>query len=138
MKKYWKIILLIILIGGLVLSIKYVFDSEKINLNSYKPDYTLSCEVLLSDFENNEKDANQKYLNKVVQVSGNIGEIVQSPENKCIVVLKSKTDIFGINCMITDRNFNSKDYRVGDMVTIKGIVNGFLDDVILSDCILIK
>lgn len=138
MKKYWIIILLVILIGGFILSIKYVFNSDKINLKSYKADYTLNCEVLLSDFVDNEKDANTKYLNKVVQVKGAIGEIVQSSENKYVVVLKSKSDIFGINCMITDKNFKIDDYKVGEVVSIKGIVNGFLDDVILSDCILIK
>jgi hypothetical protein len=138
MKRTWIFISIALLGVVIILSLKYVFNSDKINVKTQKSDFVIGARELFYDFESNETQATNKYLNKIIQVHGNIGKIIQTPDKKSVVILKDKNEFFGINCMITDKEFRFESLKEGDSVSVRGVLKGYLNDVILSDCAFIK
>jgi RecJ-like exonuclease len=137
MKKVW-IILVIVLLLFFTILISYIFKSNKVDLKFENAEFVLNSNELSKDFESDESKANTKYLNKVVQVKGKVAEIINTQDNKVIIILKDADMISGINCMIESGKLPSGEIKVGEVLSIKGIVKGFLDDVIIGNCVIIK
>jgi hypothetical protein len=126
-------------ITGFILFIWFaIINRSNEDLHNSEAQYQLNAEDLLVQFESNELQANTTYINKVVEVTGNIGEISTDNEKGIVIILKKNSDIYGINCSFSDKKAKLDDLRIGDSVCIRGIVRGYLDDVIVNNCILIK
>jgi hypothetical protein len=89
--------------------------------------------TLFQEFSTNEAEANRKYLNKAVEVSGVIATIDQNQDKQRYLVLQSDDALNGIMCTMRDSNWTAK---TGDQVTVKGFCSGFISDVKLTDCVL--
>jgi hypothetical protein len=87
---------------------------------------------LANDYETNESIANAKYLDKVMEVNGEIVEVGSNQKGETIVALKG-TDMSGVRCTLANTETNK--YKTGDTATLKGICTGYLTDVILVNCI---
>ena len=70
MKKWALIVLLVISIGGYIGYKMYnkPFDVMK----DMKEDFSMTAEDLYNQFDANEEEANKKYLNKIILVSGKV------------------------------------------------------------------
>ncbi len=88
---------------------------------------------LFSDFVANEQDANKRYLDKAVEVTGKITEITSDMERHTVVELATDDILFGVRCTLLD---SQTSLQPGDTVRIKGICKGFLSDVIITNGIL--
>lgn len=88
---------------------------------------------LFSDFVANEQDANKRYLDKAVEVTGKITEITSNMERHTVVALATDDILFGVRCTLLDAQTS---LQPGDTVRIKGICKGFLSDVIITNGIL--
>jgi len=115
-----------------------IYNTKKRNISSEETNYKVYANLLFLEFENDETAASKKYINKVIEIKGKIGEISKSQDKDQMFVLRETEDIFGINCMVVIENIKSNHYLVGDSITIKGIVQGYLSDVIVNNCIIIK
>lgn len=89
---------------------------------------------LFSAFSENEQQATQKYNGKVLEITGIVSSTASNQEGKTIVQLQTNDPLFGINCTM-EKNTGIKQ---GETVTIKGVCSGFITDVILIRCYLIK
>ncbi len=136
MKKLWMLI--IILSIGIIIILYNIYNTKKRDIHSENTFFKLYANELFGEFEKDETVAGQKYNNKIIEIHGKIGEITKSQDNDIMFILKEKNDVFGINCMIVDKDIKSNHYLVGDSITIKGIVQGYLNDVIVNNCIIIK
>lgn len=126
--------ILILLIGfGIGL---YLYNKPRQSAESQTSTAFIPAEILYKQYQENEIDANQKYLGKVMEVQGVVSTISQGDTLK-ILSLASKNPAGGINCQMftSDKNISVK---VGDAITIKGKCTGFLMDVNLVDCIVKK
>ncbi len=141
MSKISKQILTVLVILGFVGTSMgiYLYNKPHIDLANQQADISFAASKLFSEFETDENSANKKYLNKIIEVRGNIQEITKTDDGGLIIVLRGEEDIFGVNCA-----FEKKDaqkivgIKTGKEITVKGFCTGMLMDVNLSRCVLVK
>lgn len=125
-----KIILVVILLGGLVGGIiGYTMWNKPHTKVEDVEGLKVSVSELYSAYDTDETAANKKYLNKVVTIKGTVSEIQENQDGNKLVILEDK-----IQCTMRDKNVNT---NVDAAVTIKGFCNGnSLFGVVLSDCVI--
>src|SRR5580658_4298721 len=100
-------------------------------------DFTVSADSLYQQYQTNEHTADEKYLGKVIEVSGKLAE-VQHSGNSEIWILSPQAGGGGINCQLFAGTKVDPEPKNGAVVTVKGRCTGFLMDVNLADCVLRK
>jgi hypothetical protein len=98
----------------------------------------VSATELYAKFTTNEPQANQAYLNKVLQVSGQVLEVKSTSAAGEVVVLNTGDPMFGIACSLDKVETPAHEVKPGEKITIKGICTGYLSDVVLSRSYLIN
>lgn len=96
----------------------------------------VSAKDIVKEFQTNETASNTKYLNKVAEITGEVLEAKKDQTGKPTVTLKSD-DSFS-NVFITLRTDKQLEVKAGKEITIKGIVTGFLSDVVVIDAVVTK
>jgi hypothetical protein len=84
---------------------------------------------LFNAFETNEENANKIYLDKVIEVSGVVSEIITNQSGKPVIILSTDNPVFGINCTMES---SIEPIQIGSTISITGICTGYLSDVILT------
>jgi tRNA_anti-like len=100
-------------------------------------DFLISADSLYQQYQTDEHSADQRYLGKVIEVSGKLVEI-QHSGNSEIWILSPQPGGGGINCQLFAGTKVDPEPKSGDAVTVKGRCTGFLMDVNLADCVLRK
>jgi len=96
-------------------------------------------EVLKFWFEETEPQANERYLNKVVAITGKLSGIEANEKGDPVLVLETGTALGGVRCtMESGQTQQIATLQEGGEVQVKGICTGMLLDVILIQCVLIK
>ncbi len=90
---------------------------------------------LVTEYETNEAEANKKYLDKVLNVSGKVTEISKNQDGNHVVTLVG-SDMGTVICTVEDKA--AAPPAAGDVVTVKGICTGYLTDVVLARAVLEK
>jgi hypothetical protein len=119
-----------ILWGGIVLLILigagwgwYLYDKPHRSAAGITPDLIITADSLYSQYQNDERTADRKFMGKILAVS----EIwILSADPKAAG---------GINCQFFAGTKIDQEPKPGDAVTIKGRCTGFLMDVNLTDCV---
>lgn len=125
-------LILLVLVIAAVLVWMYTFKKADTDVSSKKADYALSSSELLAAFEKNETEANQKYLNKIVIVTGTVESVSQDSVG-ISVYLKEPDAMAGIICGFNSEG-NVTGIRKGTSINVKGICTGYLMDVVLNKC----
>lgn len=131
----WGGIVLLILIAAAWAYHLYVKPHE--SAADETTDFTISADSLYQQYGKDEHSADQKYLGKVIEVSGKLAEI-QHSGNSEIWILSPQPRGGGINCQLFAGTQIDPEPKNGDAVTVKGRCTGFLMDVNLADCVLRK
>lgn len=119
--------------GGLY----YVFQYSKIHHRDAATEQAIVIPAtqLVNDFQANEKSANLKYLNKVVQISGTVLKQGKDQAKNTTLTIKSGDPFANIFCTLKSKNnLTGKD----SVIVVKGICSGFLSDVILNDAVVMN
>ena len=93
---------------------------------------------LYAKFTSDQLQANQVYLNKVLQVSGQVLQVKSSPYAGSIVVLNTGDPMVGIACSLNKLDSTARPVKPGERITIKGICSGYLSDVVLTNSCLVN
>ncbi|MDQ3049841.1 MAG: OB-fold putative lipoprotein [Bacteroidota bacterium] len=137
MKKIVIVIIVALVLGGGYGY--YLYNKPVANTESIDAAYSLSADELFSHFENNETDANTKYLGKIIEVSGKVKEFSIGDSGELNLVLASGSEMNGINCGLSKgQDARYKNYEVGDSIKIKGECSGISMDVVLTRCVIVK
>lgn len=134
MKKIWKIAAALLVVGiiAAVVVTLYVFRKPIESVANQKADFTIQADSLLMAFESDENAANAKYLDKVIIVKGTIAEIT-SDTSGYTVILRDETSLSGVSCLLgKDQKEKAATLTLGQELTLKGICNGYLMDVVLN------
>ncbi|WP_435415685.1 OB-fold protein [Polaribacter aestuariivivens] len=134
-----KIILsiLILAVVGAIIAYK-IYNKPHINVADENADITISASTILADFSSDEATANKKYLEKIIQVKGQVSDVSLS-NGKGIVTLQTDDDFGSVICHLTDKESTKiSEISKGQELIIKGICTGFLMDVILVKSIIIN
>ncbi|MFK8005643.1 MAG: hypothetical protein AB8H03_04700 [Saprospiraceae bacterium] len=134
MKKYLKYILLLAVIGGAFGF--YMYNKPHQNMTKAVAEMQLSATQLFTDFEDDETQANTKYLDKIVEVSGVVKEISKDENGMTSITLESGSDMFGVICQMDNLTEHGRtSFKEGEKIKMKGICTGVLMDVVLVRCV---
>lgn len=137
-KKLLTVVTILLVVFGLGGVYAYQeFNRKTASTFDLTPEFNLSATAIIGEFEKDSKLSNTKYLNKVIEVSGNIKTI----ENQTgfTIVLGDSANATSIRCSM-DSSFNAgTTYKNGQAITIKGIYTGFnADDLGIGSDIIIN
>lgn len=103
----------------------FVYNKPHKDIENAKPDFTVTAESFIQEFEANDTASSRKYDEKVVQFSGNFNKI-ESADTTVSVVFD-----FGGNTIISAQVLPKYKNEVqalnpGTPITLKGLYNGYI------------
>ena len=113
MKPFVKIALFVVLfiaVAG-ILAALIMYNKKHPDTAKAKPDFVVTATALQKEFEDNEKDASARYINKILEVTGTIASV--TPDDSIHINISLKT---------------------GNEITLRGECSGYLMDVQLKNC----
>lgn len=98
---------------------------------------TVTAVALCKAFSNNKDTASTMYLNKALEVTGEVADINLNQDGGKMIILKSDDPILAVQCTLRDKDINVEK---GTTIKVKGYYSDFSDitGVLLTDCVLIK
>lgn len=138
MKKWLKIVLaigIVCAVTGGVIAYR-IFNKEHRDVTK-EAGLQLSAQQLFDAFKTNEAEANKKYLDKAIQLSGEIADLSKNQEGNTVVNFKTNDPFVMINCTFkTDPG----TLKAGETITFKGICTGYIPDanVVINEGVLVK
>lgn len=121
----------VVLIGGTGAVIGYKMINKQHRNVEAAAALNVTAINIANEYETNEAEANKKYLDKVLEVTGTITGVTKNQKAETVIALKG-TDMSGLLCTI-EGTFN-KEFKADDAITLRGICTGYLTDVILVRC----
>ncbi|MEP6747558.1 MAG: hypothetical protein ABJB86_07520 [Bacteroidota bacterium] len=94
----------------------------------------VTAKQLSADYEKDEAASNKKYLGKALQVSGTVSDMSVNQQKKTVILLTA-SDMSGVQCSFQE---GVNAIKKGDTLVIKGFCTGFLTDVIIDRCIIVR
>jgi hypothetical protein len=139
MKTYVKVALFFVSFIALaaILAALYMYNLKHTDMAKAKPDYVITATLLQKEFEDNEKAASAKYTNKIIEVKGTITSIKPVENNEINITLATGSDFSSVICTFPAITDPSK-LQTGSEITLRGECSGFLMDVLLNNCAVIK
>ncbi len=135
MKRKWLFITGIIILLVIAGWMYYQYQKPRADVNTITATYFVLAEKIYQDFVTNEALANQKYVGKVLEITGAVSE-AQVTDGAAMVLLAAGDEAGGVNC-----SFQKTTVIMpvkGQTITIKGRCTGFLMDVNLSEAVIVK
>lgn len=134
-----KIVLILAVIGLVAAFIGYkMYNKPHVDTSVTPMMSDLTTEALITAFKENESEANAKYLDRMIGVTGKIISI-KSENNKTIIQLDANDPMSSIICTLDAlRDDHRTDFKEGEIIHMKGLCSGYLSDVILDRCVEIK
>jgi hypothetical protein len=93
----------------------------------------VTAQAIMDAYSADEKKANTVYLDKAIEVNGEVSDLAKNEAGKTVISLKTNDPMGGVRCTMKEDVGNIKK---GDNVTVKGICSGYLMDVTLIECYL--
>jgi len=139
MKTYVKIALFAVtfIALSLILAALYMYNLKHTDMAKARPDFVVSATFLQKAFDDNETAASAKYINKIIEVTGKIASIKPAENNIINISLETGDELSSIICTFSAISDPSK-LKEGDDIVVRGECSGFLMDVLLNNCALIK
>jgi predicted histidine transporter YuiF (NhaC family) len=134
MKKYLKYIALVAIAGLLVAF--FIYNKPHENIKRTSPAYEMAASEIYAAYEEDESTANEKYLDKVISVSGEVLQSKTTEEGIVSVTLDGGAMLGGVICQLDELSEHSRtEFEVGEKATFKGKCTGMLMDVVLVRCV---
>lgn len=125
---------------GLILSagltVYFVYAREHRDVSSEKG-IQVTAQQLFEAFAADETKANALYLDKAIQITGEVVNVSTNQDGNIVVDFKTNDPFFVINCTFkTDPGA----LKAGDNITFKGICTGYIPDanVVINEGVLVK
>ena len=137
-RKYvWLILIALVIIAGLYAYREY--NRKPADLSTVVSQLKITADSLVKKFERDEQKANTLYLGKPIEITGLIAEINSQRDTLVNITLGKKDDMHKVSCLMDpNHSIEIKNYKVGDNIVMRGICNGYLLDVELNRCVVVK
>ena len=134
------ILSLILMISAVGISL-YVYFKPSKDLAKVKPEIVISAKIFIENYASDETSGNEKYVGKIIEVSGSIFSIQSNERGISTIFLED--DFFGISCALDSAYSVSvknilDSSKEGSPIIIKGKCNGILTNIQMSSCVLVK
>lgn len=134
-KQVLIIAFLILIIGGSIGF--YLLNMGPVNYEKAEPDFFVTVEELILEYQKDEGNANQIYLNKIIQIEGTVVSNSTANQGKRYISFVDPMD--GLTCTFDSiQAIKVLHIKPGDQLVVKGRCDGKLTDIRLSKCVLIK
>lgn len=139
MKTYVKIALFFVSFIALsvILAALYMYNLKNTDMAKAKPDFIVTASALQKAFEDDETTASTMYINKILEVTGNIASVKPAENNVISISLLTESDLSSVICTFPAVEDPSK-FRIGDEIILRGECSGYLMDVLLNNCAVIQ
>ncbi|MDP3357752.1 MAG: hypothetical protein Q8S41_00260 [Lutibacter sp.] len=129
------LIVLVLIIISLFFIIN-LYNKPFIDIKKSNPELEVTAQEILDDYLADEYSANEKYVDNLIQIKGEIAEI-SFDKGISIITLKDRSGFSSIIChMLPETNLNVLKLKKGSQITIKGVCTGYLFDIMMVRCIL--
>lgn len=115
----------------------YMYNKPQKDMNRQKADFILTAKELHKEFTADEPAANQKYIGKTIELSGKITSVNIESDKVVSIILETSDEMSSVICTFRER-MDPRDINTMKPVTVRGELSGFLMDVLLNNCVLIK
>ena len=138
MQKWIKIVLIVsgifLIAGSVVVNIIYNKPHRDV---MKEQSVQLSAQKLYEAFRTNEAEANKLYLDKAIEMTGEVSEIIINQDGKVVINFKTNDPLFVINCTFKT---NPGELKSGQTITFKGICTGYIPDanVVINEGVLVS
>lgn len=132
MKKWIPYLMILLAVAGTIAYMTY--NKPHADAASENPEYSISPMGLVREFLDNEADANEKYLGKLVQVQGVIRTVVLNP-NSATVTMETGDPMTSVLCEF-ETPAGLETLKAGQKVSIQGFCSGMLGGDMMTDVIL--
>lgn len=120
------IVVLVVIVAGLYGYHEYYRTNK--DLGDVKEDYSVKATTLINEYMNSESEADNKYRNKILSISGMIKRIDTS-DNYYTVVVGDTMNMSSVRCSIdSTHSAELNNLKRGMNVKIKGAITGFKKD----------
>jgi len=139
MKTYVKVALFFVTFIAIaaILAALYYYNLKATDMTKAKPDFIVTASALQKAFEDDEAKASVTYINKILEVTGKIASVKPAENSVLSISLVTESDLSTVICTFLAVSDPSV-FRVGDEITLRGECSGFLMDVLLNNCALIR
>ncbi len=115
----------------------YMYNKPVESLEKQKVEVSISATELFSIFSENEVEAMTSYGDKVLEVEGNLIEILENSDGSTTLLLDGGDPIFGVKCRLDPSVQASQIPETGQKVRLKGLCIGMNADVEMNQCIIL-
>lgn len=137
MQRKILIVLGLIIMIAIIIGISMYFKPHE-NMSRQSADFSLSANELVYDFEADEAVANEKYVDKVIEVTGEIGS-VDVTADKITLILNTENPVSGVICEMDDlSDHDSSLFVEGEKISLKCLCTGYLMDVAVRRCVVVN
>lgn len=130
------VIVLFLIVAGAAIGL-YFYNLKPKDLSKTNPDYIVTSSRLQEEFESDEASASAKYINKILEVTGEIISAEETGNGSWNISLQTGSDFSKVICTFPSVE-SPVVFENGKSVTIRGECSGFLMDVLLNNCRVIK
>ena len=132
-KSTYYILAVVLCICGLT----YVINRQQPDTRKVKTEASLTAIELLYQLDGEDKEDLGKYIEKAIEIKGELFQVTQKNGVYSLLLQGQHSKALVLCEMQMDQTDFVENLTVGQQVTVKGILKGFLLDVILLNCIII-
>lgn len=135
-----KVILTILVIVVALMGAGYwLWNKPHEDIADATPELSIQSQELIRAFETNEQDANNKYVGKLIEVSGKVFQIDNTADGSTNILLESENPMSTVMCQLDPlQKQEHSGLVVGQSIILKGKCSGFTTDVVLDRCHIVK
>ncbi|MFZ6025885.1 MAG: OB-fold protein [Bacteroidota bacterium] len=118
------------------LTVYFVYAREHRDVTTEKG-IQVTAQQLFEAFAADETKANTLYLDKAIEITGEVVNVSTNQDGNIVVDFKTNDPFFVINCTFKT---NPGTLKAGDNITFKGICTGYIPDanVVINEGVLVK
>lgn len=133
------VLLAVVAVGVILAAVGLmIYNKPHRDVKTAPPAFTMTAAQLVDEFLQDEARANATYAGKVIQVNGKLKDIVRN-DSTSILLLGDTSLFMSVSCYLqSDKRMEGDGLTRGEIVTVKGICNGMLMDVVLDKAILLN
>lgn len=102
----------------------YIFTEKFEDTTKVKADYTVNAIDFIKEFQQNETEANKKYIEKIIIVNGIVSEIKNADTTANIIMTDVNSGAYIIFAFQQQHVAEARQMKVGDNVSLKGSCSG--------------
>ena len=115
----------------------YLYTKSPADIRKMDADLSIHASRLVNDFKQDESKAVERYVDKILIVSGRIAAIEKN-KGQITIALDAGDPLSYVACSFYNNEINSSGNLVpGATIQVKGNCTGMLTDVVLNKCSLV-